>query len=96
MYCATKQFTELQFPEPHKKQHGVSELGKHYHIRFDIKIGRACTSCACIMDQPWVPVFPAQQQPCYQPIKYCTYWPVLGYFNNWKIQQLSHKATSWE
>ena len=39
MYCATKQFTELQFPEPHKKQHVVSELGKHYHIRFDTKIG---------------------------------------------------------
>ena len=32
------------------------------------------------------------QQPHYQNFKDCTYWPVLGYFNNWNIIQLSHKG----
>ena len=38
----------------------------------------------------------SQQQTLYQPVKYFTYWPVLGYFNNCNILQLSHKATSCE
>ena len=49
-----------------------------------------------MLNQPWAPGMSAQQQPCYQNVKYCTYWPVLGSFNNWNIIQLSHKATSSE
>ena len=49
-----------------------------------------------MLDQPWDPVMPAQKQPRYQPIKYFTYWHVLGYFNKWNILQLSHKSRSYE
>ena len=49
-----------------------------------------------ILDQTWVPGFPAQQKPHYQPIQYCTYWTVLGSFNKWNILQLSHKGKSSE
>ena len=30
----------------------------------------------------------------YKPVTNCTYFPVLGYFNNWNIIQLSSKSTS--
>ena len=39
MYCATNQFPELKFLGTHNKPHGVHGLGKHYHIRFDTKLG---------------------------------------------------------
>ena len=47
-----------------------------------------------MLHQPWDPGMPSQQQPQYQPVKYCTYYPVLGSFKNWNILQLSHKAIS--
>ena len=49
-----------------------------------------------MLDKLWVPGLPPQQQPCYQNLKYFTYWPVLGQFNNWNIITLSHKATTSE
>ena len=49
-----------------------------------------------MLNQPWTPDITYQKQPHYQPIKGCTYWPVLGAFNNWNIIQLSHKTTSGE
>ena len=80
MYCATNQFPELKFLGPHKKPHCVSGLGKHYHICFHPKLGHgtyaihrihfAFDSCTYSLEQPWIPSFPAQQQPRYQPIKY--------------------------
>ena len=106
IYCATNQFPELQFIGTHNKSHGICGLGKHSHMRYDTKLGHvtctirripcACTPFASILDQPWVTGITVQKQPCYQTITYCTYWPVLGSFNNWKILQLSHKATSSE
>ena len=32
----------------------------------------------------------------YKPVTKCTYWPVLGAFNNWNIIELSSKSTSSE
>ena len=37
-----------------------------------------------------------KQQPHYQPVINCSYWPVLGSFNSWNIIKLSHKATTSE
>ena len=39
MYCSKNQFPELEFIGPHNKTHGVSGLGKHYHMRFDSVLG---------------------------------------------------------
>ena len=33
---------------------------------------------------------------CYQPVTDCTYWPVLGSYNNWNIIHLPQKSTSFE
>ena len=103
MYCATNKFPELQFIGTHNKAHGVCGLGKYHHICFDYKLGHGTCSIHCIrcdynllnsiMEQHWVPGLKSQQQPCYQPVQDCTYWPVLGSFNNWNIIQLSHKET---
>ena len=75
-------------------------------MHFDTKLGHvthakrwipyACTLCTSIIYQPWIPGLTEQQQLCYQPVKYWTSWPALGYFNNWNIIKLSHKATSSE
>ena len=106
MYCATNQIPELNFLGPHNKPHGVRGLGKHCRMSFYTNIGHDtyatgsipcnCTYCTSILNQLFIPGFPSQKQPCYQPVKYFTYWPVLGSFNNCNILQLSHKATSSE
>ena len=49
-----------------------------------------------MLDQPCTPSVPAQQQPCYQLVKYFTYWTVSYFFQNWNIIQLSHEAISGE
>ena len=36
---------------------------------------------------------PSDKQERYKPVTKCTYWTVLGYFNNWNIIQLSQKWT---
>ena len=38
----------------------------------------------------------SDKQERYKPVTKCTYWPVLGAFNNWKIIQLSSNSTSSE
>ena len=103
MYCVTNQFPGLKFLGPYKKIHVVHGLGKHYHTHFDTKLGHgrysiyhipcACTFSTSIIDQTWISGFPEQKQLHYPPIQDCTYWPVLGSFNNQKILKLSHKAT---
>ena len=82
----------MQFLGPHNKPHGVRRLCNSYHMRFDKKLGHGTsamhsTSCAfppCtyIIDQPWDTDITEQQQPSYKNIKDCTYWTVLGSFNN--------------
>ena len=44
IYCDTNQLPELPFCGPHPKPHGARGLGKHYHLRFDTKLG--CGVCA--------------------------------------------------
>ena len=73
-------------------------------MRFDTNLGNgtytlcripcAFTFSTYSLGQPWIPSLTEQKQPRYQHIKYCTYWPVLCYFNNWNIIKLSHKETS--
>ena len=88
IYCEKKRFPEFQFIGPHNKPHVVSGLGKHYNMRFDTKLVHCgymirCLPCVCppctyIINQPWDLVIISNQQPCYQSVKYCTYWPVVG------------------
>ena len=82
MYCDKNQFPELTFCGPYNKPHGVRGLSKNYHIFFGNKlvhstceicyITYASTQFKSTIDQPWTPGIPQQQQPCYQPVKYCT------------------------
>ena len=46
-----------------------------------------------MLDKPWIYGIPLDEQDRYKPVTNCTYWPVLGYFNNWNIIQFSHKST---
>ena len=46
-----------------------------------------------MLNKTWIPDLSRHQQLHYKPVKYCTYWPVLGSFNNWNIIAFSHKAT---
>ena len=52
--------------------------------------GVACTS---MQDKPWISVIRPDEQERYKPVTNCTYWPLLGSFNNWNIIQLSQKST---
>ena len=106
MYCPTNQFTKFQVLRPHNKTHGLRGLGNYYHMRFDPKLGHVTCAIRCIpcdftlctpfLDQPYIPGMTSWQQPSYPYVKDCTYWHVLGYFNNWDILKLSNKATSSE
>ena len=39
MYCNTNQFPALPFCGPYSKPHVARGLSKHYHLRFDPKLG---------------------------------------------------------
>ena len=64
-------------------------------MRFDPKLGHgtckinrinlSCTQCTSTLYKPWTPGVPPYFKLLYQPVKYCTYWPVLGSFNNLNI-----------
>ena len=47
-----------------------------------------------MLDKPWISGIPSDQQERYKPVTKCTYWTVLGVFNNWNIIELSSKSTS--
>ena len=106
MYCNTSQLTELPFCGPHSKPHEARGLSKHHHLCFDTKLGMGiCTilriPCACVaftsmLEKPWISGIPLDEQERYRPFTKCTYWPVLGSFNNWNIIQLSHKSTPFD
>ena len=92
MFCNTNQFQELPFCGPHSKPHGARELSKHYHLRFDPKLGNgvcailhipcACVACTSMQDKPWVSGIKSDEQERYKTATKCTYWPVLGSFNS--------------
>ena len=104
MYCNTNQFPALPFCGPHSKTHGARGIGKHSHLHFDPKLGMGtcailripcvCVSCTSILDKAWISGIPSDKQDCYKPVTKCTYWPVLGAFNNWNIIEFPSKSTS--
>ena len=104
IYCNTNQFAELSFSGPHSKPHGARGLSKHYHLRFDPKLGVGvcainlipcnCVDCTSMLDKHWISVIPSDKQERYKYVTKCTYWPVLVSFNNWNIIKLSLKSTS--
>ena len=103
IYCNTNQFPALPFCGPHSKPHGARGSSKHYHFRFDpklvngvcaiLRIPCACVACKSMLDKTCIYGIPPDEQECYKPVTKCTYWPLLGYFNNWNIIQLSQKST---
>ena len=103
MYCNTNQFPELTFCGPHSKPHGARGLSKHYNLSFDTKVGNgvcsicripcACVACTLMLDTHWIYGIPLDEQERYNPVNKCNYWPVLGYFNNCNIIQLSQMST---
>ena len=104
MYCNTSQFPELSFFGPHSKPHGARGLNKHYHLRFYPKLGNSicvirripcvCFACKSMIEKPCISSIPSDEQDRYNPVTKCTYWPVLGSFNNQNIIKLSQKSTS--
>ena len=64
MYCNMNQLPELSFCSPHSKSHGARGLDKHYHLRFDPKLGNgigaicripcAYVVCTLILDKHWI------------------------------------------
>ena len=88
MYCDTNQFPSLPFFVSHPKLHGARGLSKHYHLRFDPKLGHGisticripcdCVGCTTMLDKPLIYGIPSTEQIRYQPVTNCTYWQVLG------------------
>ena len=78
----------------------------HYHLRFDPKLGHdiceifripcACVGCTSILDKHWIYGILSKKQARYQPVTNCTYWTVLGSYNNWNIIKLTKKPTPFE
>ena len=72
MYCNINQFSELSFCGPYSKHHGARGLSKHYHLRFDPKLGMGireifrvpctCVSCKSMIDKPWISGIPIDEQ----------------------------------
>ena len=77
-------------------------MGKYYHLRFYKNIGHgicaihripcACVACKSMLDKPWISGFQSTKQAQYQPVLNCTYWPVLGPYNNWTIIEITPKS----
>ena len=44
-----------------------------------------------MLEKPWVIGSELTRKPRYQPVEDCTYWNVLGSFNNWNMIQFSNK-----
>ena len=103
MYCNTNQLPALSFCGPHSKPHCARRLSKHYHLRFDTKLGNgvceilripcACVACTSILYKPQIYGISSDEQERYKHVTNCTLWLVLWSFNNWKIILLSYKST---
>ena len=102
----TKQYSGESSTPPPPNSHGARGLIKHYHLRFYPKRGHGicaflrilcdCGACTPMLDQTWVSGIPSKKQAHYQPLIYCTYWPVLGSFKNCNIIHMSPKSTPFE
>ena len=83
MYSNTNQFPELSFYVTHSKPHGARGSSKHYHLRFDPKLGMgvcailripcACVACKSILDKPWISGISSDKKERYKPVTKCTY-----------------------
>ena len=60
------------------------------------RIPCVCVPFTSMLDKPQTYGIPSEKQERYNPVTKCTYWPVLGAFNNWNIIELSSKSTSSE
>ena len=97
MYCNTSKLPELPFCGTHSKPHGANGLSKHYHLRFDPKLYNGvclihripctCDACTSMLDKPGISVIQPYEKERYKPVTKCTYWLLLGSFNNWNIIQ---------
>ena len=47
-----------------------------------------------MLDKSWIYGILSDKKDSYKPVTKCTYWSVLGAFNNWNIIKLSSKSTS--
>ena len=69
MYCNKNQLPALPFCVPHSKPHGARGLSKHYHLRFDTKLGNgvcefrlipcSCVACTSMLDKTWISGIPS-------------------------------------
>ena len=46
-----------------------------------------------MLDKPWIYGITLDEKERYKTFTKCTYWPVLGSFNNWNVIHLSQKST---
>ena len=58
------------------------------------RIPCVCFACTSMLDKPWISGILSDKQERYKPFTNCTYWPVLGAFNNWNIILFSSKSNS--
>ena len=82
----------------------IQQSCKYYHFLLDPKLGHikfsirripcACISYTNILDNPWSYGAYPTKQPCYQPVEYYTYLPVLGSLDNWNVIHFTNKTTS--
>ena len=106
MYCNTNKLPSLTSGRPNYKPHVARGLSKHYHLRFDPKLGNGvcaiiripcdCVACTSMLDKPWISGIPSDEHERYKPTTKCSYWSVLGSFNNCNIIQLSQKSTPYD
>ena len=72
-------------------------------MRFDPKLGNGvcairripcvCVVCTSMIYKLSISGIPSDEQERYKPVNKCTYWPLLGSFNNCNIILLSQKST---
>ena len=101
MYFNTNQLPALPFCGSHYKPHGARGMSKHYPLSFDPKIGNdvcaifripcVCVACTSMLDKPCIHGITSGEKERYKYVTNCTYWPVLGSFNDWNIILLSQK-----
>ena len=106
MYYNKNRFRVLPFCGTHYKPHSARRLSKHYHLRFDPQIGNGVCAIFLItrdfvayksmLDKHWISGIPSDKQDQYNPVINCTYWPVLGPFENLNIIQFSQKSTPYD
>ena len=83
IYYNTNQFPSLPFFGTHSKPDGARGLSKHYHMRFDPKLGNgvcaiplipcACVACTSMLYKSWISGIPSYKQDCYKHVTNFTY-----------------------